>query len=35
MHHPTVPMTPMHNAIHSHYLATRRDYWIVWPGEVV
>ncbi|MEE4175181.1 MAG: hypothetical protein V2I57_13095 [Xanthomonadales bacterium] len=22
--------SPMHNAIHSHYLATRRDYWIIW-----
>ncbi len=22
--------SPMHNAIHSHYLCTRRDYWIIW-----
>ena len=22
--------SPMHNAIHAHYLATRRDYWTVW-----
>ena len=22
--------SPMHNAIHSHYLSARRDYWLIW-----